>query len=270
MMSEYPSQNQQDTFQMIWTKRLFVLSLVLLGIVFALQGVGILEFPVTSTTSQQKQIKPVRVGGLLCQEPVWNFGSVDSIKNSRLSHEFILVNESKETVTIETIHSTCGCMVAEDFDKELTTGESTKIKINVQLPQTPQLFQKNLAVQTNIGVLPLDVIGEIAANSSLYCVPSKVNFGIIRSDENAERTVRILRYDLSPINIREIQSNRYLKVEVSSSSNNQEAYKVNLRVQLTTNEILPGNYDWSIKVITDHSNNSVYEIPVSAIVEETE
>jgi hypothetical protein len=161
-------------------------------------------------------------------------------------------------------------MVAEDFDKELTTGESTKIKINVQLPQTPQLFQKNLAVQTNIGVLPLEVMGEILANKNLYSLPAKIDFGEIGLGKNKVRTVQVFRYDLSPINIKEIQSNRHLKTEIISPSNGQEAYKVNLRVQLTTNEILPGNYDWSIKVITDHSNNSVYEIPVSAIVEETE
>ncbi|MDR2440596.1 MAG: hypothetical protein LBE12_14635, partial [Planctomycetaceae bacterium] len=68
-MSECPIQDKQVTFRMIWTKRFFVLSLVLLGIVFSLQSVGILEFPVTSTDLQRKQIKPVRVGGLLCQEP---------------------------------------------------------------------------------------------------------------------------------------------------------------------------------------------------------
>ncbi|MDR2755320.1 MAG: hypothetical protein LBC20_06400 [Planctomycetaceae bacterium] len=43
-MSELLPQNQHETFQMVWTKRLFVLSLVLLGIVFSLQGIEIIEF----------------------------------------------------------------------------------------------------------------------------------------------------------------------------------------------------------------------------------
>jgi hypothetical protein len=183
----------------ILTKWLFVLSLILLGIVFSLQGVGVLKFPVTSTTLQQRPIKPVRVGGLLCQEPVWDFGTVDSVKNPRLSHEFTLVNESNETIKIKKIHSTCGCMVAEDFDKELTPGKSTKIKVNVQLPPMPQLFQKNLAVQTNNGVVPLDVIGEIAANSNLHSLPKKIDFGSIQPGEIKERTIQIFRYDLSRI-----------------------------------------------------------------------
>jgi hypothetical protein len=198
-MSELSPQNQQDTFQMIWAKRLFVLSLVLFGIIFALQGVGILEFPAAPAKAQHVPAKPIRVGGLLCQEPVWDFGLIDSIKNSRLSHEFTLVNESKETVTIQKINSTCGCMVAEGYDKELFPGKSTKVKVIVQLPPTPQLFHKSLEIHINKGVVTLDVVGEIAANKNLYSLPEKIDFGIIQPGETKERIVQVFRHDLSDI-----------------------------------------------------------------------
>jgi hypothetical protein len=262
-MSEYPNQNKQDTLQMIWTKRLFVLSLVLLGIVFSLQGVGIIEFPVDSTTSQRKKVKPIRVGGLLCQEPVWNFGAVDSIKNSRLSHEFTLVNESKETVTIQKIHSTCGCMVAEDFDKELFPGKSTKIKVNVQLPPTPQLFHKNLAIQTNIGVLPLDVRGEIAANSSMFCVPAKVNFGEIRLGETKERQIQIFRYDLSQIQFEKVEGQQK---EIVCEIIDYLEPKVTINVRLIVDQSPLGQLETSITIYTSHKVFPELKIPVIAYV----
>jgi hypothetical protein len=263
-MSEYPIQDKQDMFQMIWAKRLFVLSLVLLGIVFSLQGVRILEFPVTSTTSQQKQIKPVRVGGLLCHEPIWDFGSVDSIKNSKLAHEFILVNESKETVTIQKIHSTCGCMVAEDFDKELLPGKSTKIKVNVQLPSIPQLFHKNLAVQIEKGVIPLDVVGEIVINDTLYSLPKKIDFGIITPEDTKERIVQVFRYDLSDIvcdNVSMTIAGITCKCEIVDDVN---CYKLTLRTQITTTAKYPypSNIIDGEMVIKTKNPHSELKIPV--------
>jgi hypothetical protein len=266
-MSEYPIQDKQDMFQMIWAKRFFVLSLVLLGIVFSLQGVGILEFPVTSTTSQQKQIKSVRVGGLLCQEPIWDFGSVDSIKNSRLAHEFILVNESKETVTIQKIHSTCGCMVAEDFDKELLPGKSTKIKVNVQLPSIPQLFHKNLAVQTNSGVVPLDVIGKIAANKNLYGIPASINFGVIHIGETKEKIVQILRYDLTPINFVDAKGSIVGLTCCPQKPESNEKHKVLLKISLNASYLLAGDFYGYVEVHTNSITDSEYRIPVIAKIE---
>jgi hypothetical protein len=263
-MSEYPIQDKQDMFQMIWAKRFFVLSLVLLGIVFSLQGVGIIGFPVTS---QQKQIKPIRAGGLLCQEPIWDFGSVDSVKNSRLAHEFILVNESQETVTIQKIHSTCGCMVAEDFDKKLLPGKSTKIKVNVQLPPTPQLFHKNLAVQINSGVLPLDVVGEIAANSSMYCVPAKVNFGIVHQGEIVKRTVQILRYDLSSIEIIKCEGSNAM-FGVFDKKTNDQGNVVFINITLKADKCKAGFYTEYILVQTTNKINSDFCIPITVEIRE--
>jgi hypothetical protein len=263
-MSEYPIQDKHETFQMIWAKRFFVLSLVLLGIVFSLQGVGIIEFPVTSTKSQKEKVKPVRVGGLLCQEPVWDFGLVDSVKNSRLSHEFTLVNESKETVTIQKIHSTCGCMVAEDFDKELTPGKSTKIKVNVQLPTTPQLFHKNLAVQIEKGVVPLDVRGEIAANKNLYGIPANINFGVIRVGETKERIVQILRYDLSSINFVDAKGSiDGLTCKLQKLESN-EKHKILLKISLDANHLSSGDFDGYVEIHTDSITDPDYKIPVVA------
>jgi hypothetical protein len=214
----------------------------------------------------------MRAGGLLCEEAIWNFGTIDSVKNPQLSHEFLLTNESQEKILIEKIHSTCGCMVADGYEKEILPGRNTKLRVNVQLQPTPGMFHKSLAVQVGgakITVLPLEVIGEIIANASMYSVPAKINFGTIRPGETKERTVQILRYDLSPIKIRETKSESHLKTEITPQSNDHDNYQVNLRVQLTANDIQPGNYDWSIKVITDHPNSPEYNIPVSVIVEET-
>ncbi len=202
-----------ETLQSIWTKRLFLTSALLLGIIFTLQGVGILQQPEPESEREPIVGKPISAGGLRCDSPIWDFGSVDSVKTLRLSNEFVLTNESDGTVTIEKVHSTCGCMVAENYDKEIAPGKSTKLRVDVTLPTMPQTFSKSLVVQVKgkaPGIIPLNVVGEILANSSLYCVPKNINFGRIRQGEVKERIVRVLRYDLSPVQFVGIQPSQSL------------------------------------------------------------
>lgn len=191
-----PQKNRQESCQIAWQKRLFTFSLFLLGVLLTLQSAGLVGVP---KWAAQKQ-KPLRSGGLLCKEPVWNFGLVDSIENPRLSHEFSFMNESNEIVTIQKVHSACGCMVAEGFDNDLAPGQSTTLQVGVQLPPVPQRFQKSLVVQTDSGVLPLNVVGEIAVNNSLFTVPSVLNLGTVAVGKTKEVSILLLRHDFSPIN----------------------------------------------------------------------
>ena len=254
-MSE-PETKNRETVQAIWTRRLFALSLVLLGTTFLLQGVGVLRFP-EHEPAKAKQ-KPVRAGGLRCDEPVWDFGSVDSVKSPRLTHEFVLVNESKETVTIKKIHSTCGCMVAEGYDKELTPGGSTKLRVDVQLPPTPGDFNKNLAVQTSESVVPLRVVGEIMANSSLFSTPAIINFGVIKSGELKERTVKVFRRDGSPVDFLEaFASWEGVRINTTICS----VSVVEIKVSLDT---VPSAGVGTIFISTNNSQSPSCDIPVLA------
>ena len=246
-----------ETFQSVWTGRLFVLSFVLLGTVFTLQGVGVLRFLEPAEVKQ----KPVRSGGLRCDEPVWSLGSVDSVKNPRLSHEFVLVNESKETVSIKKVHSSCGCMVADDYDKELSPGGGTKLRVDLQLPTVPQRVRHDLAVQTETGILPLEVVGEVAANSALFSVPAVVNFGIVEHGERCERTVRLFRYDFSPIDFVGIDSNSEL-VTYTVEKMEDNGFSITLVIAVKADDAHTGYFEDMLEVITSNTGNPSFLLPV--------
>jgi hypothetical protein len=154
-------------------------------------------------------------------------------------------------------------MVAEDFDKELTPGKSTKIKVNVQLPTTPQLFHKNLAVQTDKGVVPLDVRGEIAANSSMYCIPAKIDFGEIRLGETKERRIQIFRYDLSQIQFEKVEGQ---PKEIVCEIVDYLEPKVTISVRLIVEQTPLGQLETAVTIYTSHKVFPKLKIPVIAYV----
>ena len=196
-MPEQSENKNWEVIQAIWVKRLFVLSFVMMGVTVLLHGIGVFQLLDGSEAKQS----PVSAGGLRCDVPVWDFGGIDSVRNPRLSHEFVLVNESNKTVSIRRVHSSCGCMVADDYDRELPPGGSTTLRVELQPPTVPQRIRYDLEVQTGTGILPLEVRGEIIPNSSYVSVPTVINFGTIQPGETKERSVRIVRYAFSPIHL---------------------------------------------------------------------
>jgi len=259
-MPEQPENKNWEEIQAIWAKRLFALSFALMGVTILLHGIGVFQLPEAAEARQ----KPISAGGLRCDAPVWDFGGIDSVRNPRLSHEFVVVNESKETVTIIKIHSSCGCMVAKGYDEELAPGQSTKLQVNLQLPTPPQRVHHDLAVQTNKGILPLSVSGEIMPNSSYLSVPTLINFGTIRPGESKERSVRLVRYDFSPIDLSRAECDQPgIKSEFVSTS----AHETTLVVVFDADEQeQPRRIETAIFLFSDDKAEPELRIPVRAIL----
>lgn len=57
----------------------------------------------------------------------WDFGRVR--EGEILKHDFVLKNESKDTLNIKDINTSCGCTVSEVKQKVLLPGESTLIEV---------------------------------------------------------------------------------------------------------------------------------------------
>jgi hypothetical protein len=129
------------------------------------------------------------------------------------------------------------------------------------------VFQKNLAVQTNIGVLPLEVMGEIAANSSLYCVPSKVNFGVVHQGKTVKQTVQILRYDLSSIKMIKCEGSNAMFGVVDKKTNDQ-GNVVSIIIALNTDKCEVGYYTEYILVQTTNKTNPDFRIPIIVEIRE--
>ncbi|GHT23051.1 hypothetical protein FACS189419_06470 [Planctomycetales bacterium] len=222
------------------------------------------RFLASTTHHRITKPRPARAGGLLCENIVWNFGSRDSDGTNRISHEFILLNESKEPVTIKNVQSACGCMVAKDYDEKLQPGKSTKIRVEVQLPSMPGPFNKNLAVQVGGEFIPLYVVGKISANPSLHCVPNKVNFGTVRPGETKERSVQVVRYDLSPLTLQELEG---LPQGFSVEAVQEQKHKIVLKIKLKADTLPAGQCEKNIKIFSSDKEPQTLNIPVSAYAE---
>ncbi len=68
--------------------------------------------------------------------------------NTKNEHSFEFINDSKETIKILNVTTTCGCTVAE-YSKEVKPGEKGFIKASYQAPDHTTIFKKYITVFTN-------------------------------------------------------------------------------------------------------------------------
>lgn len=89
--------------------------LLLISLFYLLSGCNLVNQRVT--TSQIEVLDPY----------VWDFGRVK--EGAVLKHNFILKNESKDTLNIKDINTSCGCAVSSVKKKTVSPGESTLIEV---------------------------------------------------------------------------------------------------------------------------------------------
>jgi hypothetical protein len=207
---------------------------------------------------------------LICQEPVWNIGEIDTTNGISLQHEFQLENRSSEIIRIEKVDSTCGCLVTEDFEKIISPGKTTSIKCTIMLPPFPGQIQKYLFVQA-FGEKPisvqLSIVAVAALNSMLHTFPEKVDFGVIQSGDKQVRDVVIQRYDNTPVQYQDMIDLADTP-EITVKEVNKDASKVKLELTLNSINLPLGDYQTTIRIRTKHEKYSILELPVRASIQD--
>lgn len=82
------------------TPRLRVAALVLLAVTLVGSSIG-------------WKLWNSRVGGLICEEPAYAFGSTPNIEARNLSHVFVVKNKSSRPIRIVNEVVSCGCVTAD-------------------------------------------------------------------------------------------------------------------------------------------------------------
>src|SRR5207245_10440278 len=99
-----------------WTMALFAVfsvGIVAAGIIYQRlrAGVTVSEFPI------------------VCQEAIWDFGTISQVSPQQLTHRFKLENLSDKTVGIEKVASDCGCIVAGDHPSEIGPASAAEFSV---------------------------------------------------------------------------------------------------------------------------------------------
>ena len=77
----------------------------------------------------------------------WDFGRVN--EGEVLKHTFVLKNESKKTLTIKDVNTSCGCTASKVEKKIILPGENTEIEVQFNSKGYSGLTQQYVYVHTD-------------------------------------------------------------------------------------------------------------------------
>jgi hypothetical protein len=85
---------------------------------------ALLFFPLTGCYSEEPAAKTAETP----DANAWDFGQV--VERQMVSHDFILKNESANTMAIKNVTTSCGCTASKADKDVLAPGDSAKIKVS--------------------------------------------------------------------------------------------------------------------------------------------
>lgn len=89
---------------------------------------------------------------IVCDQPVYDFGSMDNRKN--ITHAFVLKNEGSSLLIVTNVHACCGASVRL-AQKTIAPGKNTTLVISISLLGRKGRMNKSIYVHSNDRLNPI-------------------------------------------------------------------------------------------------------------------
>jgi hypothetical protein len=199
---------------------------------------------------------------IVCAEPVFNFGEVESSKE--VEHTFILKNEGDLSLEIKHVRPACGCTVASISQNTVPPGGQAELTTRLSLRGRQGAQHKTISVESNDPKQPTLVLAlQGAAVEELRVQPNQLFFGRITTDSVVTGAVEIAIQSTNAVQVTRTASNTSnLTVTTESSPDGRL-----IRVLVGTHPPLErGTLRGNVHIETDHPRYPAMDIAVSAFV----
>ncbi|HMP91219.1 MAG TPA: DUF1573 domain-containing protein [Kiritimatiellia bacterium] len=207
--------------------------------------------------------QPVPRGpSIICDEPDFNFGAVDS--QAVIEHTFVFRNIGDTTLEIQQARPACGCTVAEITERNVPPGGESRITAKLSMQGRTGHQSKGITIVSNDPEKPqYRVTMSGVGHSAMRVTPERLIIGQLRPGQESIYQIEIASMSEQTFNILEV---------ASSSANFQgnfetveagKTYRLNI---VATAPGTPGPLNAALRVMTDHPNRQAIDIPISANV----
>jgi hypothetical protein len=211
--------------------------------------------------------RAIAVAGVTCPDPTWSVGIVHPEERRHLSHTFTLQNQTDKPIPVNQVTSSCGCVVAKDRPSEIPANGSVGINVGFTLSPVPGSFRHSVQVKLGAGelaALALNIRGVVAPTARLYASPTSLDFGYLSDTESRTRSVRVMRYDLSSVEVTRLTTN--LKACALEAQPVSDGEAILLTVTLSGRGLHPGLNSGEAVLETDNPTFPSFAIPIQAHV----
>jgi hypothetical protein len=199
---------------------------------------------------------------VVCAEPMYNFGSVDSSQD--VTHAFVLKNEGDLSLEIRNVRASCGCTVASVSRNTVPPGEQAEVTARLSLRGRRGPQHKTVTVESNDPATPnlvLHLEGE--ATAELEIRPNQVFYGRIATSAAFTNQIEIVVGSPTPVTVTKVTSDSPYFGTVLERTADGKSW----RLFVSTKPVLPkGSLRANVRIETDSPRYPQVDLPVSAFV----
>ena len=199
---------------------------------------------------------------IICTEPVFNFGEMDSSKD--VVHTFVLKNEGDLSLEIRNVRPSCGCTVANISQNTIPPGGQAEVTTRLSLRGRHGEQHKTISVESNDPKQPTLVLSlEGTAVEEMRVQPNQLFFGRITTDSTVTGAVEITVQSTNAVNVIRSSSNTSNFTVTTESAPDGRSIRVLIATQPPLSR---GTLRANVRVETDHPKYPAMDIAVSAFV----
>lgn len=200
------------------------------------------------------------VPSIVCDEPVYNFGTVAN--TGHVEHTFLIRNAGEVTLEIRNVRASCGCTATAISKYMIEPGQTAEIVAKLDLRGRQGRQYKTIFVDTNDPRTPtLTLAFEGTAQPDFRVQPRQIFFGRIGAQAVVTGTIELATSSGQWLNVKRVDSgNPHLTAVVIGEP-------PHLEVEIKTLPPMPkGPFHSRVVIETDHPSEPVTEILVTAFV----
>lgn len=225
----------------------------------------LLVVAITGTQSASAQLSPDWARSMFDKQKI-DFGVIARGSDARQTVN--ITNDSRNTVHISSVRTTCGCSAAKPSQDLIRPGETAIVEVTMDTRKFTRKKDSNVIVtfdQPAITSVTVPITSYI--RTDVVVQPGSVVFGTVPAGTASKKTIGIAYAGRTDWKIREVKtSTKSVKANVreTSRTNGQVRYALDVDLLPDAN---PGVIQHVITLITDDPNNPYVPILVSGIVE---
>lgn len=197
--------------------------------------------------------------GLVCDQPVFNFGEVRA--GLSITNTFILRNSGTGTVAILNVRTTCGCTTTALATNELAAGAVTELRATLSLVGRTGHQSKAIYVESNDRQNPrlkLELTGVVARDIEVQ--PEGVHFGTLGRDGDAQRDVLLTARSNGTFAIKSVNTGTSLFEANVETREAGKLYWIHVKAK---GPRTPGTSSAILQVVTDCPTTPSITIPLT-------
>jgi len=138
---------------------------------------------------------------IIIEEMTYDFGEVWS--GTKVQHAYVVRNDGDSLLKIISVKPSCGCTVAQDYDRQILPGETGKIPITLDTSRLGTKVTKHVTVKSsdpNSETIDLTVSGAVKQRINIDPVRGG-SFGRIKPSETIKRTLTLTNNTGKPVDL---------------------------------------------------------------------